>query len=65
MYRGDFGKNPSHPSLKHPEPDPDDDEGNIYLVKREYDDDFLLGAEGPEDFPFYKQLWLNEPEDTH
>lgn len=65
MYQGDFGKNPSHPSLKHPEPDPDDDEGNIYLVKREYDDDFLLGAEGPEDFPFYKQLWLNEPEDTH
>ncbi|RAO65633.1 uncharacterized protein BHQ10_001645 [Talaromyces amestolkiae] len=62
----DFLKNPSHPSLKYPEPDPnDDDDGNVTVDKREHDEDFLMGAEGPDDFPGFKWLYDNEPEDTH
>lgn len=65
LYQGQFGKNPSHPSLKYPEPDPDDEkEWHILLVKRDHDDDFMLGAEGDKDFPYYRALWHAEPEDT-
>ncbi|PCG93796.1 Hypothetical protein PENO1_054890 [Penicillium occitanis (nom. inval.)] len=65
LYQGDFGKNPSHPSLKYPEPDPDDEyEWHTLLVKREHDEDYLLGAEGDKDFPYYKLLYRGEPEDT-
>lgn len=62
----DFLKNPSHPSLKYPEPDPnDDDDGNVTVARRDHDEDFLLGAEGPDDFPAYQYLYDNEPDDTH
>lgn len=65
VYWNDFGKNPSHSSLKHPELDPDDaDIGNLVIVKRDHDDDFLLGAEGVDDFPVWRTLWYNDPEDV-
>ncbi|KAE8549391.1 hypothetical protein EYB25_007912 [Talaromyces marneffei] len=66
MYWGDFGKNPSHPSLKHPEPGPDDeDTGPMIVGKRQHDEDFLLGAEGVDDFLHYRFVYFNEPEDVH
>jgi hypothetical protein len=65
MYWGNFGKNPSHPSLKHLEVDPDADNPGIDIIKRKHDEDFLLGAEGCDDFFRYKYAFFNDPEDTH
>ena len=65
MYWGNFGGNPSHPSLRHLEVDPDDDNPGIDFIKRKHDEDFLLGAEGCDDFFRYKHAFFNDPEDTH